>query len=38
VLGLPTKFIPHAKPDVILGKFGLDASGLERTVREMLAQ
>ena len=38
VLGLPTKFIPHAKPDVILGKFGLDAAGLERTVREMLAQ
>ena len=38
VLGLPTKFIPHAKPDVILGKFGLDAAGLERTVREMLAK
>jgi 1-deoxy-D-xylulose-5-phosphate synthase len=38
VLGLPTRFIPHAKPDVILGKFGLDAAGLERTVREMLAQ
>ncbi|MEY4400472.1 MAG: 1-deoxy-D-xylulose-5-phosphate synthase [Actinomycetota bacterium] len=38
VLGLPTKFIPHAKPDVILGKFGLDAAGLERTVHEMLAR
>ncbi|NCZ67959.1 MAG: 1-deoxy-D-xylulose-5-phosphate synthase [Acidimicrobiia bacterium] len=38
VLGLPTKFVPHAKPDTILAKFGLDAAGLERTAREMLAQ
>ena len=38
VLGLPTKFVPHAKPDTILAKFGLDAAGLERTAREMLTQ
>jgi 1-deoxy-D-xylulose-5-phosphate synthase len=37
VLGLPTRFIPHAKPDVILAKLGLDAAGIERTSREMLA-
>ena len=37
VLGLPTRFIPHAKPDVILAKLGLDATGIERTAREMLA-
>lgn len=36
VLGLPTKFIPHSKPDAIHAKFGLDAAGIERTVREML--
>ena len=36
VLGLPTRFIPHAKPDVILAKLGLDATGIERTAREML--
>ncbi len=37
VLGLPTRFIPHAKPDVILAKLGLDAAGIERTARAMLA-
>jgi 1-deoxy-D-xylulose-5-phosphate synthase len=36
VLGLPTRFIPHAKPDAILAKLGLDAAGVERTAREML--
>ena len=36
VLGLPTRFIPHAKPDVILAKLGLDAAGIERVAREML--
>ena len=30
VLGLPTRFIPHAKPDVILAKLGLDAAGIEQ--------
>jgi 1-deoxy-D-xylulose-5-phosphate synthase len=37
VLGLPTRFIPHAKPDAILAKLGLDAAGVDRTAREMLA-
>jgi 1-deoxy-D-xylulose-5-phosphate synthase len=37
VLGLPTRFIPHAKPDAILAKLGLDATGIERSVRELLA-
>jgi 1-deoxy-D-xylulose-5-phosphate synthase len=37
VLGLPTRFIPHAKPDVILATLGLDAAGIERTSRELLA-
>jgi 1-deoxy-D-xylulose-5-phosphate synthase len=37
VLGLPTRFIPHAKPDVILAKLGLDAAGVERSAREVLA-
>jgi 1-deoxy-D-xylulose-5-phosphate synthase len=36
VCGLPTRFIPQAKPDAILAKLGLDAVGIERTIREML--
>lgn len=28
VLGVPTKFIPHAKPDRILAHIGLDADGI----------
>ena len=28
VLGIPTRFIPHAKPDVILSSLGLDARGI----------
>jgi 1-deoxy-D-xylulose-5-phosphate synthase len=36
VLGIPTKFIPQAKPDAILAQLGLDASGIVRTVREMV--
>jgi len=27
-LGVPTQFIPHNKPDVILARFGLDAAGI----------
>ena len=27
-LGVPTQFIPHNKPDVILARFGLDAVGI----------
>ena len=33
VLGVPTKFIPHAKPDRILSQLGLDADGIVATVR-----
>jgi len=36
VLGLPTRFIPHAKPDAILAKLGLDAAGVERAARDLL--
>ena len=31
VLGVPTKFIPHAKPDRVLASIGLDADGIIRT-------
>jgi 1-deoxy-D-xylulose-5-phosphate synthase len=34
VLGVPTMYIPHAKPDVILGRLGLDAPGIAASVRE----
>jgi 1-deoxy-D-xylulose-5-phosphate synthase len=34
VLGLPTQFIPHGDAQHILAKFGLDADGIERTIRE----
>ncbi|MFM7962990.1 MAG: transketolase C-terminal domain-containing protein, partial [Actinomycetota bacterium] len=37
VLGLPTRFIPHAKPDAILANLGLDAAGVERAARAMLS-
>ena len=37
VLGLPTRFIPHAKPEAILAKLGLDAAGIERAARDLLA-
>ena len=36
-LGVPTKFIPHAKPDVILASFGLDAAGITTAARQLLA-
>ena len=36
VLGIPTKFIPQAKPDAILAQLGLDTNGIVRTVREMV--
>jgi 1-deoxy-D-xylulose-5-phosphate synthase len=36
VCGLPTRFIPQARPDAIHAKLGLDAVGVERTIREML--
>ncbi len=36
VLGVPTKFIPHAKPDAILAQLGLDATGIVNLVTELL--
>ena len=36
-LGVPTKFIPHNKPDVILSSLGLDADGIVATARRLLA-
>jgi 1-deoxy-D-xylulose-5-phosphate synthase len=32
VRGVPTRFIPHAKPGVILSQLGLDAAGIEADV------
>jgi 1-deoxy-D-xylulose-5-phosphate synthase len=32
ILGIPTRFIPHAKPDKILAQLGLDAQGIADTV------
>lgn len=32
ILGIPTRFIPHAKPDQILAHLGLDAQGIADTV------
>jgi 1-deoxy-D-xylulose-5-phosphate synthase len=34
VLGLPTRFIPQGKPELILAQFGLDAEGLAAAVRD----
>jgi len=36
-LGVPTRFIPHAKPDAILASFGLDAAGITAAARGLLA-
>ncbi len=36
VLGVPTRFLPQAKPDRILAGLGLDAEGLAATVRRLL--
>lgn len=33
VLGVPTRFIPQAKPDRILAQLGLDADGIAATIR-----
>ncbi len=37
VLGIPTSFIPQAKPDAILARLGLDAEGIARTARSLLS-
>jgi len=36
VHGVPTKFIPQAKPDAILAQFGLDANGIATAIRHAL--
>ena len=36
VLGVPTTFVPTAKPQVILHQMGLDAQGIVGTVHNML--
>jgi 1-deoxy-D-xylulose-5-phosphate synthase len=37
VLGTPTEFIPHGKPEQILGRLGLDADGLAAEARSLVA-
>jgi 1-deoxy-D-xylulose-5-phosphate synthase len=37
VLGIPTQFIPHGKPDLILSELGLDAAGLAAEARSLVA-
>lgn len=36
-LGVPTKFIPHNKPDVILASLGLDAAGIASAAQRLLS-
>jgi 1-deoxy-D-xylulose-5-phosphate synthase len=36
-LGVPTRFIPHAKPDAILASFGLDAAGIAASSASLLS-
>ena len=36
VLGVPTRFIQQAKPDAILADLGLDAAGIEASIRSRL--
>jgi 1-deoxy-D-xylulose-5-phosphate synthase len=36
-MGVPTKFIPHNKPDVILASLGLDAAGIASAAQRLLA-
>jgi 1-deoxy-D-xylulose-5-phosphate synthase len=38
VLGVPTRFVPHAKPERILAQLGLDADGIARAVRSTLGR
>ncbi len=37
-LGVPTRYVPHGKPDVILARLGLDATGMASSVRGALAR
>ena len=36
-LGVPTRFVPHDKPDAILARFGLDADGIVAASRRLLS-
>jgi len=36
VLGIPSKFLPHGKPDRILANLGLDADGLVASIHRLL--
>ncbi len=36
VLGVPTRYIPHGKPDAILADLGLDGAGVAATIRGIL--
>jgi 1-deoxy-D-xylulose-5-phosphate synthase len=38
VLGVPTEFLRHAKPDVILSRLGLDGAGIAEVTRRALAR
>ncbi len=35
-IGLPCKFIPHGKRDVLLEKYGLNKEGIARRIKEVL--
>jgi len=37
VLGVPTRFIDHAKPDAIMAQLGLDAAGIAAEARSQVA-
>ena len=36
-LGLPCRFIPHGEAQHIVAQLGLDADGIERTIRDHLS-
>ena len=38
VLGVPTQFLPHGKPDRILARLGLDADGIVASIQAGLAR
>jgi len=38
VLGVPTEYLRHAKPDVILSRLGLDGAGIAEVTRRALAR
>ncbi len=38
ILGVPTRYIPHGKPDAILADLGLDGPGVADTVRSLVGR